>query len=77
MPDPSPGPSKAAAVWQSEDIWSYVSSYPTLWSVFDMLTVLAERKADKYKRSREKGENGLTPITSVPHYCNLCPLRDL
>lgn len=47
----------------------YVSSYPTLWSVFDMLILSLQKgsQAKKEGKQREKGENGLTLITPVSH----------
>lgn len=52
----------------------YVSSYPTLWSVFDMFVLLGKRIPRQWSRQndaeegreRKKEENGLTLITPVP-----------
>lgn len=58
----------------------YVSSYPTLWPVSDMLALcLQEREPGRERRrQKEKGGNGLTPIAPVSHSAQShCPLCDL
>lgn len=44
----------------------YVSSYPTLWSVFDML-LLSCQKGSQTEKEEKQGGNGLTLTTPASH----------